>query len=140
MMSCLEAMGWEFGNFEKEVSWDLTMGRAGPGQSSWGLRPWSSADPYWQRSWGLRDAQHVFWVREYSQHSKNCVSISSCRKTKVKKLINVSYLNDRESSVFRISLHQYMLHSGFFQTSPNFLLFDLVEHKVALIENEVKIK
>ena len=35
-----------------------------------------------------------------SQHNKNCVSLS-CRKTKLKKLINVLYLNYRESSVFR---------------------------------------
>ena len=39
---------------------------------------------------------------------KNCVSLSSCRKTKVKKLINVSYLNNGESSVFRISRHLYI--------------------------------
>ena len=32
-----------------------------------------------------------------------CLSLSSCRKTKVKKVINVSYLNNGESSVFRIS-------------------------------------
>ena len=37
------------------------------------------------------------------------VSFSSCRKTKVKKLINVSYLNSRGSSAFRISLHLYIL-------------------------------
>ena len=37
-----------------------------------------------------------------------CLSLSTCRKTKVKKLINVSYLNNGESSVFRISLHLYI--------------------------------
>ena len=36
-----------------------------------------------------------------SQHSKNCVSLSSRRKTKFKTLINVSYLNYEESPVFR---------------------------------------
>ena len=30
MTSCLEAMGWEFGDFEKAVSWDLTLGQASP--------------------------------------------------------------------------------------------------------------
>ena len=30
MTSCPEAMGWEFGDFEKDVSWDSTMGRANP--------------------------------------------------------------------------------------------------------------
>ena len=43
---------------------------------------------------------------------KLCVSLSSCRKTKVKKLINVSYQNNRESSVFRISLHLYICIVG----------------------------
>ena len=38
------------------------------------------------------------------------VSLSlPCRKTKVKKLINVSYLDNGESSLFRISLHLYIL-------------------------------
>ena len=36
---------------------------------------------------GLRDAPRVCWVRWNSQHSKNCVSLSSCRKTKLKKVI-----------------------------------------------------
>ena len=74
-----------------------------------------------QSSWGLRDVPCVRWVSELrfwlwaessageltegqcrnSQHSKNCVSLSSCQKTKSqKKLINVSYLNKRKSSVF----------------------------------------
>ena len=30
MTLCREAMGWEFGDFEKAVSWDLTLGRASP--------------------------------------------------------------------------------------------------------------
>ena len=30
MTSCQEAMGWEFGDFEKDVSWDPTLGRANP--------------------------------------------------------------------------------------------------------------
>ena len=63
---------------------------AGPGYSSWG----------WVDSGRCRN----------SHHSKNCVSLSSCRKTKLKKLINVSYLNDGESSMFFICLHQYILH------------------------------
>ena len=44
-------------------------------------------------SFGLRDAPRVCWVRWNGQHSKNCVSLSSCRKTKLKKSIKVSYLN-----------------------------------------------
>ena len=28
MTSCPEARDWEFGDFEKAVSWDLTLGRA----------------------------------------------------------------------------------------------------------------
>ena len=30
MTSCLEARGREFGDFEKAVSWDLTLGRVSP--------------------------------------------------------------------------------------------------------------
>ena len=59
-----------------------------------------------QSSWGLRDARPVCWVRELrfwllvgqsswvddcrrwrnSQHSKDCVSLSSCRKTKTQEV------------------------------------------------------
>ena len=58
---------------------------SGPGQSSWGVDCGQCRN---------------------SQHSKNC--LSSCRKTEVKKIINVSYLNNGESSVFCISLHLYI--------------------------------
>ena len=84
MTSCPEAMGWEFGDFEKDVSWDPTLGRASPAGG-----------------YGMRSAF-------VGSDSKNYVSLSSCRKTKVKKWINVSYLNNEESSVFRISLHLYI--------------------------------
>ena len=72
-------------------------------------------------SWGLTEERC-----RNSQHSKNGVSLSSSRKTKSKKkLIYISYLNYRESSVFRefpcirifyISVYLYccildMLHS-----------------------------
>ena len=83
-----------------------------------------------QSSWGIRDARRVCWVSElrfllWARQSswglamgdvgtvsivKFCLSLSSCWKTKLKKLINVSYLNYRESSVFRISLHLNILH------------------------------
>ena len=55
---------------------------------------WTEASPVC----GLRDALRVCWVRWNGQHSKNCVSLSSFRKTKLKKSINVSYLNNRKSS------------------------------------------
>ena len=32
--SCPEAMGWEFGDFEKDVTWDPTLDRA---SLSWGM-------------------------------------------------------------------------------------------------------
>ena len=32
MTSYPEAMGWEFGDFEKDVSWDSTQGRASPAE------------------------------------------------------------------------------------------------------------
>ena len=50
------------------------------------------------------------------------MSLSSCRKTKVKKLINLSYLNNGESLVFRISPHQYILHKDSGPFSPFWLL------------------
>ena len=57
--------------FEKEDSWDLKLDEASP-------------------VCALRDAPRVCWVRW-----KNCASfsLSSCRKTKLKKSIKVSYLN-----------------------------------------------
>ena len=69
--------------FEKAVSWDLTLGEA-----SWDLKL-DEASPVC----GLRDAPCVCWVRWNGQRSKSCVSLSSCQKTKLKKSINVSYLN-----------------------------------------------
>ena len=43
-----------------------------------------------------------------------CVSLSSCRKTKLQKLINVSYLNLRELSVFRdFTASEYFTYSYF---------------------------
>ena len=37
MTSCPEAMSWEFGDFETEVSWDPTLGRASPA-GGYGMR------------------------------------------------------------------------------------------------------
>ena len=46
-----------------------------------------------------------------SQHSKNYMSLSSCRNLEVKMVIKVSYLNYRESSVFfGISMHLNILY------------------------------
>ena len=60
--------------FVVSVSWDLNMDEASP-------------------VCGLRDAPRVCWVRWNGQQSNNFVSLSSCWKTKLKKSINVSYLN-----------------------------------------------
>ena len=92
MTSCPEAMGWEFGDFEKDVSWDLTLGRASP---AGGLT--------------VGDLGTVSMVKIASLSPR-------VEKLKVKKLINVSYLNNGESPMFRISLHQYIqhLHHGLF--------------------------
>ena len=103
MTSCPEARGWGFWWFlKKAVGWDSTLGEASwdpkLGETSWDLKL-DEASPVC----GLRDAPRVCWVRWNGQHSKNCVSLSSCRKTKLKKSINVSYLNWRKSSVFRDS-------------------------------------
>ena len=90
MTLCPEAMGREFGDFEKDVSWDPTLGRASP------------AGGYGMRSAFVGSDSTVSIVKIV------CLSLSSCRKTKVKKLINVLYLNNGESSGFRISLHLYV--------------------------------
>ena len=37
MTSCPEAMGWKFGDFEKDVSWDPTLGRASQAEG-YGMR------------------------------------------------------------------------------------------------------
>ena len=91
MTSCPEAIGWEFGDFEKEISWDPTLGRASP------------AGGYGMRSAFVGSDSTVSIVK--------IVSLSPRVEKLVKKLINVSYLNNGESSVFRISLNQYILHS-----------------------------
>ena len=67
MTSCPEVMAREFGDFEKEVSWDPTLGRASP------------AGGYGMRSAFVGSDSTVSIVK--------IVSLSSCRKTKVKKLI-----------------------------------------------------
>ena len=91
--------------FVGSVSWDLTIGRAV------------------QLGVGCGSCRNC-------QHCKNCVSLSSCRKTNLKKLINVSYLNYGESSVFRdFSASEYFTYSYFgyatiaFYTIPDFILF-----------------
>ena len=94
MTSCPEAMGWEFGDFEKDVRWDPTQGRASP---AGGYGMWSTF---------VGSDSTVSIVKIVS------LSLSSCQKTKVKKLINVLYLNNGELSVFRTSLHQYILQLG----------------------------
>ena len=92
MTSFPEAMGWEFGDFEKDVSWDPALGRASP------------AGGYGMRSAFVGSDRTVSIV-------KLCVSLSSCRKSKVKKLINVPYLNNGESSAFRIFPASVYLYS-----------------------------
>ena len=89
-----------FGDFKKDVSWDLTLGRTSP-------------------------SERVDCGRcRNSQHSKNCVSLSPrVENLKVKKVINVSYRNNRESSVFRISLHLYFTYSYFGPTLHQWITF-----------------
>ena len=81
---------WAEDFWKRSVSWDLKLDEA-----SWFL-DLGEASPVGSTRCAVR-----CWVRWNSQHSK-IVSLSSrVENLKVKKVINVSYLNYRESSVFR---------------------------------------
>ena len=59
---------------------------------------------FWASPVGTTRCAALGGVRWNSQHSRNCVSLSPrVENLKVKKVIKVSYLNYRESSVFRDS-------------------------------------
>ena len=93
MTSCPGARVWEFWWFlKKAVSWDLTLDKA-----SWflSLGKASPVGAYRMRRTFVGSDGMVSIVKIV------CLSLSSCRKTKLKKS-NVSYLNYRESSVFRV--------------------------------------
>ena len=97
MTSCPEAMDWGFWViFEKPVSWDFNLEEA-----SW-FSNVDEASP--DMGYGMPARGGVRWN---SQHSGNYVSLSlslspRVENLKVKKVIKVSYLNYRESSVFRM--------------------------------------
>ena len=100
MTSCPEVMGWGSSWFWiKAGSWDLDLDEAGwflgpvRGQTVYGLR---GARTHWLSQW----VESWRWTN--SQHSKNCVSLSSCRKPKLKEG-NKSFVPvPKESSVFRV--------------------------------------
>ena len=101
------------GDFEKDVSWDFTLAEA-------------------SQAGGLRDARLLgelveiwLWARQFnwgvdcgrcrnSKHSKKlcvCLSLSPrVERLKVKKWINVSYLNNESRQCFGISLHLNILY------------------------------
>ena len=81
MMSCPEAMGWEFGDFEKDVSWDLTLGRACP-VGGWDLGVLQIPT---DRDFGGYTMRSAFVGSDSTVSIVKIVSFSSCRKTKVKK-------------------------------------------------------
>ena len=138
MTSCPEARGWYFWWFLKKQLVEVWLWA---GQSSWGLQDvrllgqlveiWLGVRPVLlgatgcaarllgQRVeiwlWAGRVQQGVGCGRcRNSKHSKNCVSLSSYRKPKIVKLINVSYLNYGESSVFRdFSASEYFTYLYF---------------------------
>ena len=108
MTSCPEAMGWEFGDFEKYASWNLTLGRATRAR---GLRPWSSADPY--RDLGGYGMRSTFVGSDSTVSSVRIVSFSP-RKAKVKKFINVSFWTTESRQCFAdfaasVYLYSYMM-------------------------------
>ena len=99
MMSCSEAGIWWFR--KKDVSWDLTLGEARPPEC-YGMRGAFVGSVSWGFDSGPGSPAGVGCGRcRNSHHSNKCVSLSSCRKTKLKKLIKVSYMNYGVSSVFR---------------------------------------
>ena len=81
-----------FGLVRLRTSWDLNLKEA-----SW-FSNLDEASPVGSTRWAARGG-----VRWNSQHSKNCVSLLVSKNLKVKKITKVSYLNYRESSVFRDS-------------------------------------
>ena len=92
MTSCPEAMGWELWWFLKKRFVEIWTQRRLVDFRIW-TRPVQLC---------ATGCAACCWVRWNSQHSKNCVSLS-IENLKVKKIIKVSNLNYRESSVFQDS-------------------------------------
>ena len=113
MTSCPEAMGWYFWWFWKEaVSWDLTLDEASwdsdLGESSWdyGIRRAFVGSVSWDSDSGP-SVQLGSWLKNDVETAGIvkivCLSPRIEKTKSQKKLINVSYLNYQESSVFRDS-------------------------------------
>ena len=83
MTSCPEVRGWDFRWFFKKETWVEIWLWAGPDPTGGGLT--------------VGDVGTV--------HIVKIVSLSSCRKSKTQEVNKRSYLNNNESSVFRISLY-----------------------------------
>ena len=97
--------------FEKAVSWDLTLDEASwdsdLGESSWvygicrafvGSVSWDLKLDEASPVCSLRDAPRVCWIKWNGHHSKNCVSLSSCRKTKSQE-VNKRFVPERKKVV-----------------------------------------
>ena len=88
-----------------EASWDLKLGEARRGESSlWATGCtrvcWVSELRFWL--WAERSAGELTEGRcRNSHHSKNCVSLSSCRKTKTQEVNKHFAPEQRVSSVFQ---------------------------------------
>ena len=103
MTSCPEAIGREFRWFlKKAVSWDLTLGEASPA-GGYEMRGAFFGSVSWDLTQG-RGSPVGVWLKD----DVGTVSIVKIvplsprvEKLKLKKLINVSCLNNWESSVFR---------------------------------------
>ena len=93
MTSWPEVMSWEFWWFWKAVSWDSTLGEV-----SWDLTlgeaSWDILTLGWAASWGLTEGGC-----RHSQHSKNYVCLSLCRKTKSKKKVNKRFIPELKKVV-----------------------------------------
>ena len=102
MTSWPEAEAEILGDFEKNVSWDLTLGEASPA-GGYGMRGAFIGPVSWDLTLSRNSPAGELTVGDVGTVSiVKIVSLSPrVERLKLKTWINVSYLNYRESSVFR---------------------------------------
>ena len=116
MTSCPEARGWDFWWFLKKAWVEIWLW-AGPVQLG-------------------GDCGRC----RNSQHSKNCVSLSSCRKTKTQEGNERFVPEQRESSVFRVfpCIWLYYISNGLLMS--NQLLINFIFFRIVPLKNDIVIE